>query len=201
MTHTHKTPSLKTLYFCLAINIIFVVVEAVVGWRSNSTGLLSDAGHNLSDVLGLALSLVAVLLERSNGGTEQRVSKYVTLANGLLLLVAVAIITIESVSKIVAPQVVDGDAVICTSLVAIVINGLTALLLMRGEDGNINIKVAYLHAASDALVSVGVVISGVVVLLTGWNVVDALVGLVISVVIVIPTAKLLASTINSIKNS
>lgn len=193
----HTTGAIGSIYLCLLINICFVVVETIVGVWSGSTGLLSDAGHNLSDVLGLLLALIALRLEQRKDG--QRVSLLVTLANGLLLLGAVGLIVVESVDKILHPTAINAEAVIWVALVAIVINALTAWILMRGRSDNVNMRMAFLHAATDALVSVGVVISGVVISLTGMNIIDPLVSLIISLVIAIPTLKLLANTLGAMK--
>lgn len=119
MAHTHshshggglKNTPLRVLYICLVINLLFVVAEALAGWQSNSTGLLSDAGHNLGDALGLLLSLIAIYLGRSKGNISKSVSKYITLANGLLLLGAVALIVFESVGKIINPHEVNAHTV------------------------------------------------------------------------------------------
>lgn len=196
--HNHEHSSVKTLYVCLLINIIFVTIEAVIGWRSNSTGLLSDAGHNLSDTFGLLLSLIAIWLEKSKNDNNQKVSRYITLINGLLLLIAVIIIVSESIEKIITPPIIDSNAVIFTSLAAIIVNGITAYLLMKGKSRNINIKAAYLHAATDMLVSVGVIISGVAILLTGIYIIDPIVSLVITAIIAVPTIKLIKDSLKSI---
>lgn len=171
----------------------------MVGWQSNSTGLVSDAGHNLSDVLGLVLSMIAILLERRKAENAQRVSRYVTLLNGLLLLAAVVIIGAESVEKILQPAAINSTAVIYTAAVAIAVNGLTAWLLMRSNKNNLNIRAAFLHAATDMLVSVGVVVSGIVIHFTGWNIIDPIVSLVITLAIAVPTAKLLIHTVKDIR--
>lgn len=189
----------RTLLLCIIINVAFVAAEAVVGICSNSTGLLSDAGHNLSDVLGIMLALVALRMEKSGSRDSERVSRYVTLANAALLLAAVALIVKESISKIIAPEEVDGAAIMITAGVAIFVNGFTTWLLMRKNDGNINMKAAYLHAATDTLVSVGVVISGLVISLTGWSVVDPVISLVITAVIAVPAVKLFVDTVRLIK--
>lgn len=198
-THFNENTSIKTLYVCFILNIAFVAIETVIGWNSNSTGLLSDAGHNLSDALGLLLSLVAIYLGKSKNKNNQKVSKYVTLVNGSLLLLAVIIIVIESIEKVIIPQSVDGEAVLFTSLVAIIINGATAYLLTKGEIGNINIKAAYLHAATDMLVSVGVLLSGIAIMITGLNIIDPIVSLIITAIISVPTIKLVIEAIKSIK--
>lgn len=204
--HSHKhtehsvNAPVRILLICLAINLIFVAAEAFAGWKSNSTGLLSDAGHNLSDVLGLLLSLAAIYLNRSGNRTNQTVSRYITLANGLLLLGAIALIVYESIDKIINPQEINATAVIAVSSVAIFINGLTAWLLMKGQGDDINIKAAYLHAATDALVSVSVVISGIIISTTGWNMIDPLLSLAISIFIVFPTIKLIRTALKTIRN-
>ena len=203
-SHNHTEHSVNTqvriLYICLAINLIFVAAEAFAGWKSNSTGLLSDAGHNLSDALGLLLSLAAIYLNRSGNRTNQTVSRYITLANGLLLLGAIALIVYESIDKIIHPQEINATAVIAVSSVAIFINGLTAWLLMKGQGDDINIKAAYLHAATDALVSVSVVISGIIISTTGWNMIDPLLSLAISIFIAFPTIKLIRTALKTIRN-
>ena len=203
-SHNHTEHSVNTpvriLYICLAINLIFVAAEAFAGWKSNSTGLLSDAGHNLSDALGLLLSLAAIYLNRSGNRRNQTVSRYITLANGLLLLGAIVLIVYESIDKIINPQEINATAIIAVSSVAIFINGLTAWLLMKGQGDDINIKAAYLHAATDALVSVSVVISGIIISTTGWNMIDPLLSLAISIFIVFPTIKLIRTALKTIRN-
>ncbi len=203
-SHNHTEHSVNTpvriLYICLAISLIFVAAEAFAGWKSNSTGLLSDAGHNLSDALGLSLSLAAIYLNRSGNRANQTVSRYITLANGLLLLGAIALIVYESIDKIINPQEINATAVIAVSSVAIFINGLTAWLLMKGQGDDINIKAAYLHAATDALVSVSVVISGIIISTTGWNMIDPLLSLAISIFIALPTIKLIHTASKTIRN-
>lgn len=196
--HHHPSgASMATLTLCLALNLIFVIIEALAGLWSNSTGLLSDAGHNLSDVLGLLLSMIALRLASRDG--SERVSLFVTLANALLLLVAAGMIAAESVDKILHPAQLNADAMISVALVAIGVNGLTAWLLMRDGRDNINIRAAFLHAATDALVSVGVVISGVVISLTGMTIIDPIVSIVISLIVALPTIKLMLHTFGAIK--
>ena len=208
MAHSHnhshtgglKNTPVRILYVCLVINLLFVVAEALAGWQSNSTGLLSDAGHNLGDTLGLLLSLIAIYLSRAKGDLSKGVSKYITLANGLLLLGAVALIVYESVEKIINPHEVNAETVIIVSAVAIIINGLTAWLLMRSKGNDINIKAAYLHAATDMLVSVSVVISGIIISFTEWNIIDPVLSLAVSLFIAIPTIKLVVSALKNIIN-
>lgn len=201
MAHRHQhTSSVGILGLCIGLNLLFVVIEAVVGWFSNSSGLLSDAGHNLSDVLGLVLSLVAILLARRDNSNSQRVSLRVTLANGLLLLLTIGLIVADGVAQILYPKEVNSSAIILTAGVGIAINGLTAWALTRGGEQDLNIRAAFLHAATDTLVSIGVVAAGVVIYFTGWAVLDPIVSIIISVVILVPTVRLLKDTIANYKN-
>ena len=197
--HSVNAP-VRILFICLAINLIFVAAEVFAGWKCNSTGLLSDAGHNLSDALGLMLSLAAIYLNRAGNMVSQIVSRYITLANGLLLLGAIFLIVYESIDKIIHPQEINATAVIAVSSVAIFINGLTAWLLMKGQGDDINIKAAYLHAATDALVSVSVVISGIIISTTGWNMIDPLLSLAVSIFIALPAIKLIFTALKTIRN-
>lgn len=202
-SHNHTEHSVSAhigiLYLCIAINIIFVAAEAFAGWRSNSAGLLSDAGHNLSDALGLLLSLIAIYMNRAKNKASQIASKYITLGNGLLLLVAIPLIIYESIDKIINPLLINTTTMISVSSVAILINGLTAWLLMKGQGNDINIKAAYLHAATDMLVSVCVVISGIIISVTGWNIIDPLFSLAVSIFIAFPTIKLILTAVKSIR--
>ena len=203
-SHNHTDHSVnapvRILYICLAINLIFVAAEAFTGWKSNSTGLLSDAGHNLSDALGLLLSLVAIYMNRSRNKASQKVSRYITLVNGLLLLGAIVLIVYESIDKIINPQEINATAVIAVSSAAILINGLTAWLLMKGQGDDINIKAAYLHAATDALVSISVVISGIIISTTGCMIIDPLLSLAVSIFIALPTINLIHTALKTIIN-
>ena len=202
--HSHsggvKSTPVRILYICLALNLLFVALEAFAGWRSNSAGLLSDAGHNLGDALGLLLSLFAIYMNSAGGKKSKSLSGYITLANGLLLSGAVAIVIFESVGKIMHPAEVNAGAVIIVSATAIVVNGLTAWLLMKEEKNDINIKAAYLHAATDMLVSVSVVVSGIIISFTGWNMIDPVLSLAVSVFIAIPAIKLLFAALRNIIN-
>ena len=135
MEHTHKHSfegvGSGVLIVALAVNIVFVAAEAIVGWWSNSTGLLSDAGHNLSDVLGLGLSLLALSLEHRGGKDFRKVSRYVTLVNGALLIAAVVIILFESIDKILNPVEVNGMAVIIFKSPSAAPVGSTGAILIR----------------------------------------------------------------------
>jgi cobalt-zinc-cadmium efflux system protein len=183
------------------LNISFVIVEFVAGFLYNSVGLLSDAGHNLSDVVSLVLAMLAFRLSKIIANKKytygyKKVTILVSLFNAVILLIAVAFIVKESIEKIITPQAINGSIVVWTAAIGVVINAATAWLFVREKDKDLNVKGAYLHMAADALVSVGVVISGIIILTTGWYLIDPIVGLVIAVVIVFSTWSLLRESLN-----
>ena len=155
-----------------ALNVGFVIVEAIFGFLSNSTALLADAGHNLSDVLGLLVAWTAATLSRRPPSARytyglRSSSILAALFNGMFLLVAVGAIAWEAIQRFSAPVPVAGATVMVVAAIGIVINGATALLFASGRKGDLNIRGAYLHMMADAAVSAGVVVAGLVVLLTG----------------------------------
>lgn len=196
-----EVASLRGIYWIsIALNLAFVLVEAGVGLWKGSLGLLSDAGHNLSDVFSLILALVAFRLATSHSTKKftygyKKGSILISLLNAVILLVAVGAIIVESVHKLRNPVAIDGGAVAWTAGVGIVINGLTAFLLLRHQKNDINTRGAFLHMAADTLVSIGVVVSGIVIALTGWTFIDPVIGLVIAVVILVSTWQLLAESV------
>jgi len=186
----------KVLWASIILNLLFVGVEASVGLWQDSLSLLSDAGHNLSDVFSLVLVVVGLHLVKVHSNEHytygyKKSTILISLANALLLLVAVGVIMAESVHKLREPVPIDGDVISWTAGVGIFINGLTTLLLMRGQKGDLNIRGAFLHMAADTLVSIGVVISGIVIKHTGWFIIDPIISIVIAVVILISTWELL----------
>lgn len=199
--HSHAIEKLSTIYIvAVALNLAFVIVEAVAGFVGGSLGLLSDAGHNLSDVFSLLLAMLALKLASSRATKRftyghRKASVLISLLNAIILLVAVGAIIVESVQKFFNPTEVDGTLIIWTAAVGIVINGLTAWALSREQKHDINTRGAFLHMLADTLVSVGVVVSGVVIKYTGWWVVDPVIGIVIAVVILVSTWELLAESL------
>ena len=199
--HVHAIERLSTIYIvAVALNLLFVVVEAVAGFVGHSLGLLSDAGHNLSDVFSLLLAMIALKLASSHATKRftygyRKASVLISLLNAIILLIAVGAIMVESVRKFMHPADVNGTLIIWTAAVGIVINGLTAWALSRQQQHDINTRGAFLHMLADTLVSVGVVVSGVVINLTGWTIVDPIIGLVIAVVILFSTWSLLAESL------
>ena len=205
-THGHShhilaAQSLSTVFIlCIALNLLFVITEASVGFACNSLGLLSDAGHNLSDVFSLLLSLFAIQMAKRHGNNHftygyKKSTILVSLANAIILLVAVGAILIESVYKLRYPEEVSGEAISWTAGIGIIVNGATALLLMKNQGHDLNVKGAFLHMAMDTLVSIGVVISGIVISLTGFVMIDTLISLAIALIILVSTWKLLRESL------
>lgn len=191
--HAHNLQLSKMLIVCSVINLLYVVIEAGVGMAVSSAGLVSDAGHNLSDVATLLISLVAVNIAAS----KPEAAKGLTIANAVLLIAAVALIAVEGISKLISPEPVQGTIVSLTAGIGIIINGVTAYLLMREQDRDINIKASFLHMLSDTLVSVGVLVSGLVIAKTGLYIIDPVVSLVIAAIILVPALKLFVQAVKS----
>lgn len=184
------------LWTAILLNLLFVAVEAGVGFWQNSLSLLSDAGHNLSDVFSLVLVVVGLHLVQVHSNKHytygyKKSTILISLANALLLLVAVGVIVAESIHKLREPAAIDGAVISWTAGAGILINGLTTVLLMRGQKDDINIRGAFLHMAADTLVSIGVVISGIVIKHTGWFIIDPIISIAIAVVILVSTWELL----------
>lgn len=189
----------KVFVFSIILNLLFVIVEAAIGFSFSSVGLLSDAGHNLGDVFSLTLALVAFLMARTHGRGRftygyRKLSVLISLLNAVILLVAVIVIIVESISKFTQPTEIDGSVISWTAGIGIIINGATALLLMRDRGHDINANGAFLHMIADTLVSVGVLVSGIVISATGWYFIDAVIGLIIAGVILISSWSLLAES-------
>jgi cobalt-zinc-cadmium efflux system protein len=191
--HSHAVGSYDGAFAVgIALNSAFVVAEVFFGFRANSLALLADAAHNLSDVAGLGLAWGAAWLGRRKPTPRRscgfrRASIMAALANATLLLVAVGGILLESVNRLRLPEPIAGNTVIWVAAVGVAINGATALLFMRGRHGDLNIRGAFLHMASDAAVSLGVVLSALVGQATGWLWLDPIAGLAIAAVILMGT--------------
>ncbi|HEY6980982.1 cation diffusion facilitator family transporter [Reyranella sp.] len=185
----------------VALNAVFVVVEAVYGFLANSLALLADAGHNLGDVLGLLLAWGAAALvkrrptDRHTYGLK-RSSILASLTNAILLLVGVGMIVWEAVHRLARPEAVAETTVLWVAAVGIVVNTVTALMFVRGGKSDINIRGAFLHMAADAAVSLGVVIAALAVMATGWLWLDPAVSIVIAIVIMLGTWSLFTASIN-----
>lgn len=180
----------------VTLNIVFVIIEAACGIYGNSLALLADAGHNLSDVLGLMLAWAGHVLGKVHP-TQQRTyglrstTILAALFNALLLTLAVGAIAWEAIERFSNSDIVAAPVVIVVALIGVLINTATALLFMRGRHDDINIRGAFLHMAADALLSLGVAVAGGLILYTGWLWIDPVTSLVIAIVIFIATWQLL----------
>ena len=196
-SHTINAESLnKAFIIGIVLNLAFVVIEFAAGFWFDSLALLSDAGHNLSDVVSLVLALLAFRLAKVKANERytygyKKSTILVSLLNAVILLVAVGAIVIESIHKLSNPAVVPGGAIAWVAGVGVLINAFTAFLFMKDKEKDLNVKGAYLHMAADALVSVGVLVAGIVIGRTGWYIIDPIIGLIVAVVILISTWNLL----------
>jgi cobalt-zinc-cadmium efflux system protein len=188
--------------FALAIglNTLFVAIEFIYGFIAHSTALMADAGHNLSDVLGLVLAWGAAMLARSAPKGRYTYglrgsSILAALGNGLLLMIACGAIALEAVQRFLEPAPVQGLTVSIVAAIGVAINGFSAWLFMAGSKGDLNLRGAYLHMAADAALSLGVVISGLVIMATRWTWIDPAVSLAIVLVIVLGTWSLLRESV------
>jgi cobalt-zinc-cadmium efflux system protein len=185
----------------IALNLVYVVLEAAFGFISGSLALIADAGHNLSDVAGLSLAWGAAWLSRRRP-TKRRTYGYrrttilASLANAVLLLVAVGAISLEAARRLLDPQPVESGTILWVAAVGVVVNTGTALLFMSGRKGDLNIRGAFLHMAADAGVTVGVIVGALLIGWTGWLWVDPAVSLLIAAVILVGTWGLLRDSVN-----
>ena len=190
----------RALVIGILLNVGYAAVELIIGLTIASLGLVADAGHNFSDVAGLLLALVAVKLVARPASARytygyKKASVLISLVNALLLLGAVAWIVVESIRKFSHPEPVEGWYISVTALIGVFINFISARLLMQGKERDLNVRGAYLHMMLDALVSVGVVVSGVVISFTGWDIVDPIVGLVVAAVILVSSWSLFTESV------
>ncbi len=184
-----------------ALNVGLVVVQVFYGIAAHSVALLADAGHNFGDALGLVIAWGAHVLAKLNPTARytygfRSASILAALLNGVILLIATGGIAWEAIERLFEPGAVAGFTVMAVAAIGIVLNGLSAWCLMAGQKGDLNIRGAFLHMVGDAAVSLGVVIAGGLILLTGWNWLDPAVSIVISVVIVWGTWGLLRDAVN-----
>lgn len=194
---THLT---RAFVIGIILNTAFVIAEVIGGFYTNSLSLLTDAGHNLSDVASLALALLAFKLSGAGKNNKytygyKRSTIIVSLLNAIILLAAVVIIGYEAVMRFLHPEPIAGGTIAWIAFIGILINAATAWLFVKDKDKDLNIKGAYMHMAIDAVVSLGVVISGVIIYFTHWFWVDSVVSLIIVIVIVGGTWNLLKESL------
>ena len=184
----------------IILNLLFVVIEAVVGLVIHSLSLLSDAGHNLADVASLGLSLFAFRMMKVKSNTVytygyKKTTVLVALLNGGILLVSIGAILYESIHRLILPEPLPGKTISIVAAIGIIINAVTALLFFRNKDTDLNIKGAFLHLMSDAVVSAALVIGGIIIVYTQWYWIDPLLGILVAVVIVFSTWNLLRDSL------
>ena len=199
--HAQKLDHINTAFVVgIILNSAFVIIEGIVGWIQGSLSLLTDAGHNLSDVASLALALLAFKLAKVNSNKRytygyKRSTIMVSLLNAVILFGSILVIAYEAIIRLLHPHPLEGLTIAWVALIGIGINAVTAYLFAKDKDKDINIKGAYLHMAVDAIVSLGVVVSGVVIYFTHWYIIDSIVSLIIVVVIIAGTWNLLKHSI------
>lgn len=184
----------------IILNVLFVVIEVFVGLSVKSLSLLSDAGHNLADVGSLALSLLAFRLLKVKSNARytygyRKTTILVALFNAAVLLLSIGAIVYEAVFRFMKPQPLPGKTIAIVAAVGIAINFTTALLFFRNKESDLNIKSAYLHLMSDAVVSAGIVVGGIVILYTKWYWLDPVISIVIALVILLSTWSLLKDSL------
>jgi len=184
----------------IGLNALFTLIEFVVGYLNNSLALLSDASHNLSDVASLIISMVGMRLAQKAASATytygyKKASILASLINAVFLVIVVIGIVREAIERFSAPPEISGNVIMIVAGIGVLINTLSAFLFFKGQKDDINIKGAFLHLMVDALVSIGVVFSGLLIRYTGWNLIDPIISIVIGVVILITTWGLLKESL------
>jgi cobalt-zinc-cadmium efflux system protein len=200
--HEHKAPSLKTAFIVgISVNALYVIVELFAGFYYNSLSLISDAGHNLSDVAALALALLAFRLSKVKATDKftygfRKSTILVSLINSVVLFIAIGGIFWESISRWNNPVIIEGNSIAVIAGIGIIVNSVSAFLFFRDKDSDLNAKGAYLHMLADAAVSLGVVISGILMLIFHIYWLDTLMSLIIVIVIFYSTWKLFKDSLS-----
>lgn len=194
--HDHGPSNLQNInsafYIGIFLNLLFTIVEFIVGYLYNSLSLISDATHNLSDVASLIISLIGMKLAQKAATLTytygyKKASILASFINSVLLLAVVFNIFKEAIERFESPPEVTGKVIIITALIGVAINTISAFLFYKGQKDDINIRGAFLHLLVDAIVSVGVVISGIMIYYTNWNIIDVIISVVIAIIILITT--------------
>lgn len=188
-SHTHEVKDFsKAFAIGIGLNVVYIIVEVIYGLIVNSLALIADAGHNLSDVLGLVIAWVASYLVKKSATKKytyglKKSSVLAAFLNAMILLVAIGIIIWEAIGRFAEPQQIEGTTIIIVAGIGVVINAVTALLFFSGRKDDLNIKGAFLHMAADAGISLGVVVIGLVLTFTNYYWLDPVVSIVIAVII------------------
>jgi cobalt-zinc-cadmium efflux system protein len=199
--HAPKLDHLNTAFIIgIILNSSFVIIEVIAGLATHSLSLLTDAGHNLSDVAGLALALLAFKLTKVNANNKytygyKRSTIIVSFFNAVVLFIAVGFIGYEAIVRFMHPEIISGGTMAWVAFIGIGINAFTAWLFVKDKDTDLNVKGAYLHMAVDAIVSFGVVVSGIIIYFTKYYWIDSVVSLIIAIVILRGTWSLLVDSL------
>ncbi len=202
--HHHGTPEIKgvnkAFIIGIILNLAYLLVQIIVGLNINSLSLLSDAGHNFLDVAGLALAMLAFKLSKSKSTEKytfgyRKASILISLLNAVILLISIGAIGYEAIFRFQRPEPLPGTVIASIAAMGIFINGISAFMFFRDKEQDINIKSAFLHLASDALVSLGLVIGGIIIYYTHIYWIDPLLSIIICLVIIVSTWKLLKGSL------
>jgi cation diffusion facilitator family transporter len=205
--HHHTVTDLSTLnrafYIGIGLNLLYTIIEFAVGFRVDSLALISDASHNLSDVASLVISLIGMKLTHRTATQlytygYKKASILASLINAVLLMYIVIKIFIEAFERLANPPEMVGSAIMLTAFIGVIINAVSAFLFYKGQKTDINVKGAFLHLMLDALVSVGVIISGAIVYFTSWNLADPISSFMVGIVILFSTWGLLKESVKLI---
>ncbi len=199
-SHENKRNIDRAFLIGITLNALFVLIEVIAGFYINSLSLLSDAGHNLADVASLALSLIAFRLLKVKPNKKytygyRKTTILVALLNAVVLLVSIGAISFEAFHRLFKPEPLPGGVIAAVAGIGIIINGFTALMFLKDKENDINIKSAYLHLMSDAVVSLGLVAGGIIIFYTKLYWVDPLLSIAIAIVILFGTWKLLRESL------
>ena len=200
--HSHGASNFgRAFALGIALNTAFIIIEVIYGIAAGSMALVADAAHNFSDVIGLAMAWSAFAIAKRKPTRRhtfglRKTTVLAALANAILLLVALGGVVWEAFGRLRQPGPINGQVVIVVAAIGVVINGASALLFLKGQKSDVNVRAAFLHLASDALVALGVVVTGVIIWKTGWMRLDPLVSIAVSLVIVAGTWGLLKQSVN-----
>ncbi|HVU55355.1 MAG TPA: cation diffusion facilitator family transporter [Puia sp.] len=202
--HHHHPVEIKSVNRAFIIGIVlnfaFVLIEAIFGLAIHSLSLLSDAGHNLADVASLAMALIAFRLMKVKPNEKytygyKKTTILVALLNAAILLLSLGAIGYEAVHRLMSPEPLPGKTISIVAAIGILVNGVTALLFLRGKDNDLNIKSAFLHLLSDAIVSAGLVVGGIIIYFTGMYWIDAALSILVALIILFSTWQLLKDSL------
>jgi cobalt-zinc-cadmium efflux system protein len=202
--HHHHAPVItnlnKAFITGIVLNLAYVIIQIIIGLRINSLSLLSDAGHNFLDVAGLALAMVAFKLAKSKSTDKytygyKKSSILISLLNAVILLISIGAIGYEAIFRFKNPEPLPGTVIAIIAAIGIAVNAVSALMFFRNRESDINVKAAFLHLASDALVSLGLVLGGIIIYYTHLYWIDPLLSIIICIVIIISTWNLLRNSL------